>query len=111
MRLLQSLSLGLNVVFLGLVSCGSAPQMPKWDGKIWAGDHKNQRVVRTQENPPAEILTSDPQFSDGVWMSYPDLSCLYQQLVFNCKEWKQAEPECKPVSNKKIRKFVKQSGY
>lgn len=85
--------------------------MPKWEGKIWAGDHKNQRVVRAQETPPAEILTSDPKFSDGIWMSYADLSCLYQQLVLNCKAWKKDEPKCEPVDRKTIKRYLKQSGY
>jgi hypothetical protein len=73
--------------------------MPRWDGKFWAGDHEYQRVVRNQENPPAFIETNDPRFSKGVWLTYQDLSCLYQQLVLNCEKWKEQNPECKPISD------------
>lgn len=106
MRLLTYLSLSLNAVFF-IVACGSSAKMPRWDGKTFAGDHKRQAVVRLQDDPQTIIPTSDPRFSRGAWISYHDLGCLYQQLVLNCKEWRDLEPKCTPIDDKVVVQAIK----
>lgn len=103
----------LNKVIFSLIAissfaCCSPPQnMPQWDGKFWQADHETMSVKRTQDTPPSEIKAEDPKFSEGVWLSYHDLGCLYQQLVLNCKAWKDPAPKCEPVENSIIRHELK----
>lgn len=73
-------------LLLLLLCLGCVGKVPVWDGKIYAGDHQRQAVVRAQENEI--IMTSDPRFSGGVWMTYEDLRSFYELYVLGCKEWK-----------------------
>ena len=77
--------------------CTINRDMPQWDGKLWQADHLTMSVKRTQDIPPSEIKAEDPKFSKGVWISYEDLSCLYQQLINNCSAWKDPKPVCEPI--------------
>lgn len=77
----QSLSI---LCFLSITSCGHGP-VPKWDGKIWAGDSKRAGIVREQD---AEFISaSDSLFDDYAAVTYADLRKLY--VIFqSCKQWK-----------------------
>ena len=102
-RLALVLSLALNAVLFA-PACGprSYLKMPRWDGEFLAGDHQNERVVG--ETGKA-VSCKDPEFSDGVWLSYQDVGCLYQQLIQNCRAWKQQQPKCEPVTPE-MRKYL-----
>lgn len=93
LRLLLLLSLSLNLLMLG--SCGSVKPMPRWEGKWWSADHRLPGVVGPPtEKPRRYIHARNPYFSQGVWVSYEDLACLYEQLILNCKDYIEAQPKC-----------------
>lgn len=60
--------------------------MPRWDGKIWAGDSARSSIRRAQENQ--EIKASDPAFDSYMAMTYEDFRSLYATYVLGCKEWR-----------------------
>jgi hypothetical protein len=77
------------LLLLGITSCTSGP-IPKWDGKLWAGDSKNAGITRSQESDPAQktIKANDPRFDDYVAMSYGDFRLFMATYVYGCKTWK-----------------------
>lgn len=72
----------------------STKPIPKWYGKIYAGDSKQQALVRKQENEV--IKTDDPRFDSFVGMSYSDLESFYATYVLGCKVWKQQGEMIRP---------------
>lgn len=88
--------------------CTINRDMPQWDGKIWQASHKTMSVKRTQDTPPSEIKAEDPKFSEGVWISYQDLSCLYQQLILNCSSWVNPKPVCEPLDVEFMKSALKE---
>jgi hypothetical protein len=83
-------------------------KIPKWDGEFWAASHTEQAVIIQHAGQPTQkISCSDPKFSEGVWLTYDSLGCLYQQLIMNCSQWKSETPECKPVPKQMVQDFLK----
>lgn len=80
----------LSLAFLlGIHGCTTT--VPKWDGKIWAGDSANAGITRAQETDPAKrtIKASDPAFDDYMAMSYADFKSFYQTYVLGCNDWQE----------------------
>lgn len=76
----------LTVSLLGCPFVSSKP-IPKWDGKLYAGNSKEQEVTRAQANE--HIKCSDPKFDAMTCMSYRDLEKFYETYVEGCKVWKE----------------------
>ena len=72
----------LLLISIGGCSHGS---IPRWDGKLYAGDSKRVGVTRAQSEE--FISASDPKFDGGLWMSYADFRSFYSTYVLGCKEW------------------------
>jgi len=93
-------------VIVSLTSCGGGEGLPSgFDGKIWAGDSSDATIKRSQTGEV--ISTSDSKFDDYAAISYSDLSCLYQVLVYNCLSWKQEHVECKSLSTDTIKRTIR----
>lgn len=60
--------------------------MPKWDGKLYAGDSKRAGITRAQSNE--SIPANDPRFDDFVAMSYEDFRRFVAVYVYGCQTWK-----------------------
>lgn len=105
----RPLQIATLLCLIVLISCCSANKdQPEWDGKFWAADHKTMSVKRNQDKPPSEIKAEDPKFSEGVWVSYQDLACLYMQLINNCESWKNPKPVCEPLDTGTIKSALKE---
>lgn len=75
----------LILTLLSITSC-SHGDIPKWGGKIWAGDSKKIGIARAQD---AEfIAASDPAFDQYLAISYADFRSLFATYVQGCKTWK-----------------------
>jgi hypothetical protein len=98
----------LAITSLFLVGCnGTVP--PKTDVKWYKGSSKDQAMVRTQDGPATVIPASSPAFDDMVGLTIQDMGCLYQQIILNCKEWKDPTPACTPVSKEVLRAAVSEA--
>lgn len=92
-RLLKSLHIHSAVLFLAyLVSCGSPQVRPVWEGKIFDADHESQSVIRAQTGE--QVFCFQPKFGEGVWISYRDLGCLFDQYINNVKEFSDPNKKC-----------------
>lgn len=84
-----------HLALIFVASCGSARPIPKWDGEFWAADHETGQVQVKKNGQVVKFISAvDPKFSDGAWVSYDDIGCLYQAFVNNCKEWQTLTPKC-----------------
>lgn len=99
MKPLLYLSLSLNAAAV-LIACGTG-DMPRWDGKWWAADSANGAIVRAQEG--RQIRCTDPEFQDYACLTYHDLGCLGQQLIYNCEKWRNPNPRCEAVTEQVIK--------
>lgn len=83
----QSLAI---LLLLGITSCTTGP-IPRWDGKLWAGDSARGGITRAQETDPARrtIPANDPRFDDYVALSYEDFRSFVATYVYGCKQWKE----------------------
>lgn len=80
----KNLSTSLPCLLLfSLSSCRGS--IPKWDGKLWAGDSQSASIMRSQEN--AAIACSSVQFDDYVCMSYSDFKSWVETYINGCKKW------------------------
>lgn len=104
LRFQIQISLVLSLLFFG---CETA-NMPHWDGEFWSSNHEKLAIERPQDTPPRIIYANDPRFSQGVWLSYDSVNCLYQQLILNCREWKDPAPTCQPVPGSRVEDALKQ---
>lgn len=68
-----------------LSGCPSTP-IPKWMGKIYAGNSKEAEITRKQGDE--HIKASDPKFDKFACMTYVDLESFYQTYILGCKVWK-----------------------
>lgn len=75
----------VTLLILSINGCSSGP-IPRWDGKIWAGDSQRQSIRRSQANE--EIKASDPEFDKYLAISYSDFRSFYDTYVLGCKEWR-----------------------
>jgi hypothetical protein len=82
--ILSLLSLSLSLTSTG---CISTKPVPKWEGKLWAGDSERAAIRRSQSNE--EILASDPRFDGFLAMTYADFRSFYATYVLGCKQWRQ----------------------
>lgn len=78
-----------------LFSCGHAmnTQIPAWNGKLYAGDSKNQGLSRPQEHE--FIPASDPKFDAMIAMTDEDFKSFYRTYVLGCRDWKPGIPMIK----------------
>ena len=69
-------------------SCKSGP-IPRWDGKLYAGDSAREGVTRAQDPDPVTNFVSakDPKFDTGLWMTYADFRSFYATYILGCKKW------------------------
>lgn len=88
------LTLSLSVPLLaGVSSCSHTRPIPRWEGKIYAGDPVAQAMVRKQAGE--EIKASDPQFRDLMamkWKGKDGFEGFIETYVYGCKEWKKEVP-------------------
>lgn len=79
----------LLLLLLSLSSCTSGP-IPRWDGKLWAGDSASASLVRAQDPNPAtnRIPASDKGFDSYLAMSYADFRSFYATYILGCQTWK-----------------------
>lgn len=73
---------------MGVTSC-SQP-IPKWEGKIWAGDSATSSIQRKQDNEA--IACANGAFDDYMCMSYADFQSFYETYILGCKEWNTSLP-------------------
>lgn len=66
-----------------LLSCGHGP-VPRWDGKLWAGDSKRAGITRSQTQEHIDAV--DPQFDDFVAVTYADFRKLFV-IIQSCQQW------------------------
>jgi hypothetical protein len=76
----------LSLLLLASITSCSTGQIPKWDGKIYAGDSAHDGVTRAQENE--FISARSPEFDQGIWLSYADFRSFYATYVLGCAQWK-----------------------
>lgn len=88
LKTLRSSKTCLIVLTVNLVGCAHAT-IPKWDGKLYAGDSQRAGISREQDHE--FIAAADPAFDEFVAMSYEDLKKFY--LIFqSCKQWRKGTP-------------------
>src|SRR4051812_40484273 len=78
-----------SISLLAITSCTSGP-IPRWDGKLWAGDSAHGGITRAQEQDPAKrtIQATDPRFDEYVAMTYEDFRGFVATYIYQCKSWK-----------------------
>jgi hypothetical protein len=76
----------LSLLGLNQAACISTKPIPRWEGKIWAGDSERASIRRAQENE--EILASDPRFNEYLALTYKDFRSFYATYVLGCKQWR-----------------------
>jgi len=77
----------LILPIIALVASVSACRttIPRWDGKIYAGDSANAGVSRKQSE---EIIRCDsPAIDEMLCMSGVDFKSFYETYVLGCKTW------------------------
>lgn len=87
----QSSILALSLVLVGFGSCSSP--IPRWDGEIFAGSHKDGGIVRRQAGQV--IKGDDPQIDEFMamrWKGPNGFEGFYETYVLGCKEWKKGVP-------------------
>lgn len=79
----------LLAISLWLVIGGcSHGEIPKWEGKLYAGDSQKGGISRAQD---AEFISAkDAQFDEFIAMSYDDFKSFYSVYVLGCKEWRKS---------------------
>jgi hypothetical protein len=86
-KLSSILVLGLS---LALLSCRGTQQIPRWEGKIYAGDPDERAMVRRQAG---EVIPADSEAFRGLmgmkWQGPDGFEGFYRTYVLGCKEWKQ----------------------
>lgn len=59
--------------------------IPRWDGKIFAGDSANSGISRKQSN---EVIRCDaPEIDTYICMSGDDFKSFYETYILGCKSW------------------------
>ncbi len=80
----------LGLLLVGSTEKGCEKQIPKWKGKLYAGNSISGSIDRAQENE--KISCMDSQFDQYICISKTDYDCFVETYVVNCKEWtKQSE--------------------
>ena len=80
------------LVLLAILSLGGCAhgEIPKWNGKIWAGDSSRAGIARAQD---AEfIAANDPAFDSYLAMSFDDFRSFYTTYVLSCERWRKGVP-------------------
>ncbi len=87
--MLKILSLALLIT-----SCASL-NLPKFERPIYVGDSKQGGLVRSQAGEYIDAHSDD--FQGVIAMKPDDFYCFNQTYTFNCKEWVNPAPVCKPL--------------
>ena len=75
------------LILLVLISASCKGTIPRWEGKIYAGDPDRGAVVRRQAG---EVVSCrDPRFKAHMSMTYVDFESFYRTYVLGCKKWPQ----------------------
>lgn len=90
-KTLQSLRIFLiPVLSLSLLGATCHQQIPRWDGKIWAGDSASSSIQRKQAGEA--IACSDGAFDGYLCISGPDFQKFYETYVLGCAKWRDGLP-------------------
>jgi hypothetical protein len=68
---------------MGISSC--TQPIPRWSGKIWAGDSATSSIQRAQD--VQAIGCNEAVFDNYLCMSYADFQTFYETYVLGCKKW------------------------
>lgn len=71
---------------------GCEKQIPKWNGKIFAGNSISGTIDRAQDHEQISCL--DRQFDNYLCISKKDYDCFVNIYIAGCKEWKVPQNTC-----------------
>lgn len=75
----------LAILALASLITACRTSIPRWDGKIYAGDSANAGISRKQSN---EVIRCDsPAIDEMLCMSGADFKSFYETYVLGCKTW------------------------
>lgn len=93
------------ILLLSISSCAGGP-IPKWDGKLWAGDSSRAGLARAQDAEGGFIAAADPRFDDYIAMSYEDFRSFMSTYVEGCAKWKQGVEMMDPAQARETFKLL-----
>lgn len=73
------------LLLLVLLNSSCSTPIPKWDGKLYAGDPAHDGVTRAQANET--ISCQAPEFNQMICMTMADFRSFYATYVLGCKDW------------------------
>lgn len=80
----------LAILALASLVTSCRTSIPKWDGKIYAGDSANAGVSRKQSN---EVIRCDsPAIDEMLCMTGADFKSFYETYVLGCQKWARGMP-------------------
>lgn len=78
------------MLLVGATSSSCRTSIPRWDGKLYAGDSANSGISRKQSN---EVIRCDaPEIDAYICMSGDDFKSFYDTYILGCKQWVRGMP-------------------
>lgn len=77
-------------VLVASITAGCRASIPRWDGKLYAGDSANSGISRKQSG---EIIRCDaPEVDTFICMSGDDFKSFYETYILGCRQWSRGMP-------------------
>jgi hypothetical protein len=74
------------LIILSAFLSGCPKETPKWNGKIYKGNHVKGGLERTQAGE--FIPSTDPQFDDIIGIKKKSFDCLLETYIVACEKWR-----------------------
>lgn len=73
-----------------VLSQGCRTSIPRWEGKIYAGDSGNAAISRAQSN---EVIScASPEVDKFICMTGDDFKSFYDTYILGCRQWGRGTP-------------------